>query len=167
MVVAIWRSVFTLLAAAVLTHLAVAVEAGVSSPSAMVPTPQSVPLLISMPAELSTKANAPATRPPLTWENTLLSALALSKSQNGGTAKVSMTCFPKQNLCSFAVLFKMQDGMDAMIRFTKDASGLLVQKGFCDFDRFGDTRTCIDWDTAETHREWKNPQGDWVKVGDR
>lgn len=166
MVVAIWRSVFTILVTTALTSLPAVVEAGVSRASAM-PMPSRVRLQISMLAELSTKADAPATQSPLTWENTLTSALALSKSQNGGAAKVSVTCSAQRDLCSFAVLFKMQDGLDAMIRFTKDASGLLVQKGFCDFDKFGDTRTCIDWDTAETHREWKNSQGDWVKMGDQ
>jgi hypothetical protein len=121
--------------------------------------------LASAPSGLSNETSP--SKPTLTWDNALASALALSKDQNGGVAQVSRNCPTARASCDFAVLFKMQDGLYAIMRLTVDRLGQLVRREFCDFDRLGEARTCIDWDTGETHREQKNVRGEWITASDQ
>lgn len=101
-----------------------------------------------------------------TWDEIVNGAIALSKRQNGGQLEANRGCQPEMKLCSMAIFFKANDGATMMIRKAEDVSGRTLKRDICEFNEFGDIRTCIDFDTGETSKEMKNEKKEWVKVGD-
>jgi hypothetical protein len=53
-----------------------------------------------------------------------------------------------------------------MVRRAEDPTGKTVSRDVCEFNKFGDVRICVNWDTGVSIREMKNDHGDWIKVGD-
>ena len=49
---------------------------------------------------------------------------------------------------------------------SNNIDGKVVQREVCTFNNFGDMRSCVDWDTKETHRDMKDSKGEWSKVSD-
>lgn len=101
----------------------------------------------------------------LSWEGFVDKVVTLSAQQNGGNARSGRTCQPEIKICINAVLFKM-DGVDAMIKVTRDINDKILRKEFCTFNPSGDIRLCLDWDTQRTHRDMQDSRGNWTKVAD-
>ena len=93
-------------------------------------------------------------------------AFALSARQNDGKPLHGRSCQPELKLCNAAVVFRRDDGVDVMVRRAEDPTGKTVSRDVCEFNKFGDVRICVNWDTGVSIREMKNDHGDWIKVGD-
>jgi hypothetical protein len=37
----------------------------------------------------------------------------------------------------------------------------------CEFNQFGDVRSCIDWDRGTTNRDMKDANGNWSKIAEQ
>jgi hypothetical protein len=47
-----------------------------------------------------------------------------------------------------------------------DVDNKLIEREVCMFNSFGDTRSCMNWDTQVTHKDMKDAKGNWSKVAD-
>jgi len=112
----------------------------------------------------SNNAAAPASSPP-TWDKIVEGALALSQQQNGGRPQFSRVCQPELKTCSMAITFKENDGKNAMLMTTEDATGKAISNEVCEFNEFWDNRFCVDWNTHATHRDMKDSNGNWITIG--
>lgn len=115
--------------------------------------------------------NAKAAIPPAsanneapTWKQFIEKAMALSAQQNGGKPLLNRACQPELKLCNMAIFFKL-NGHDMMVRRSEDDTGKMVSRDLCDFNDFGDVRTCVDWDSGTKIREMKNSRGEWITIG--
>jgi hypothetical protein len=93
-------------------------------------------------------------------------ASKVSLEQNNGRPRFTRGCQPEIKICNMAILYIDKNGVETMVRTTEDMSGKIFQRDVCQFNKFGDIRTCFDWDTGEKIREMKNPKGNWIKVAD-
>ena len=75
-------------------------------------------------------------------------------------------CQPELKICNNAVFLTGKDGKEIMVRTTENLLGKIVSREFCEFNDFGDVRTCVNWDTNATHRDMKDAKGNWSKVAD-
>ena len=135
-----------------------------------VPTDQSTTSQAPMQIDPSAKAAIPSTsqtKKAPEWKELVNAAFAISARQNGGKPLSGRSCQPELKLCSTAVFFKREDGVEVMLRMSEDTIGSPISRDICTFNEFRDVRTCSDWDTGALIREMKNKQGDWVKVGDQ
>jgi hypothetical protein len=108
---------------------------------------------------------ATATIKPLpNWADIVSLATKVSARQNNGTPRVRRACQPELKLCTMAILYVVQNGTERMVRVAEDLSGRIVKRELCEFNRFGDVRTCIDYDSGAKTRSMKNPKGDWIRV---
>ena len=101
---------------------------------------------------------------PPTWKAFVDMAITLSTRQNSGKPRMGRSCQPELKICNMAVFFKYE-GHDVMVRRADDAKGQLVSRDFCEFNDYGDIRTCFDWDSGKKTREMKNNGGEWVAIG--
>ena len=92
-------------------------------------------------------------------------ALELSRRQNGGTAKTLRSCQPRERICNTGVLFKM-NGKDVAVLSRQNIDGKIIQREICTYNDFDDVRSCVNWETNETHRDMKDSQGVWAKIAD-
>jgi hypothetical protein len=99
------------------------------------------------------------------WATMTDNALEISKRQNGGTAKTLRSCQPREGICNTGVLFKV-NGKDVTVLSRQNIDGKIIQREICTYNDFDDVRSCMNWDTNETHRDMKNSQGVWAKVAD-
>jgi hypothetical protein len=106
----------------------------------------------------------PASRP-RSWATMTDNALEISKRQNGGTAKTLRSCQPREGVCNTGVLFKM-NGKDVAVLSRQNIDGKIIQREICTYNDFDDVRSCVNWDTNQTHRDMKNSQGVWARVAD-
>ncbi|WP_213737078.1 ATP-dependent Clp protease proteolytic subunit [Bradyrhizobium sp. dw_411] len=111
-----------------------------------------------MQLQQATKASAP-----VSWKDFTNKAFELSRQQNGGTPKTLRSCQPEERTCATGVMFKL-DGTDAIALTRENLDGKIVERELCTFNDFGDVRTCMDWDSKETHRDMKDTKGVWTKV---
>jgi ATP-dependent protease ClpP protease subunit len=114
------------------------------------------------PPQLQQSAKAAA---PMSWEAMIGNALVLSSKQNGGSPKTVRACQPEERMCANGIVFKM-DGIDAVALSRQDMDGKIVQRELCTFNKFGDIRSCLDWDTKAKHRDMRDAKGTWTKVPD-
>jgi hypothetical protein len=63
--------------------------------------------------------------------------------------------------------FKADDGTDMLMKVTEDLNGNRPRREICSFNKYHDVRSCVDWDTGDTHRDMKNQNGEWYKVDDQ
>jgi hypothetical protein len=112
-----------------------------------------------------TQATAPAVQPP-NWSAIVDGAIRISSKQNNGKPNYVRGCQPEFKSCNSAILFKNNDGTDTMIKETEDLKGKIVEREICNFNKPGDVRTCLNWDKGTSHRDMKDPKGDWYKVSD-
>jgi hypothetical protein len=111
-----------------------------------------------MQLQPTTKASAPAS-----WNTITNRAFELSRQQNGGTPKTLRSCQPAERTCTTGVMFKM-DGADTIALTRENLDGKIVEREICTYNDFGDVRSCVNWDTSETHRDMKDSKGAWTKV---
>jgi hypothetical protein len=138
----------------------------------MVGRPDQVPSAEEPPVQSQTRTDAPLelhqdmkAAAPATWETMIDSAIAMSSSQNGGAPRTVRSCQPQAGVCATGILFKL-NGTDAILLSRQNIDGRIVEREICTFNSFGDMRSCVDWDTKATHRDMKDPSGEWSKVAD-
>jgi hypothetical protein len=119
----------------------------------------------SGPLQLQPQQQAKVSEPP-TWSNLVAGAIRASSDQNGGAPKMTRNCQPEARVCNNAVIFKGKDGTDSAVLTREDLDGKISEREFCTFNSFGDVRSCLNWDTAQTHRDMKNSKGEWYRVSD-
>lgn len=112
------------------------------------------------------RASTQATRKPKSWSDLVDLAIARSASQNGGKARTIRTCEPKFKICWNAVIFKLSNGEEGVLKITRDIDEKVIKKEFCSLNKTSDIRKCINWDTGATVRSMKDINGDWYKVSD-
>jgi hypothetical protein len=137
---------------------------------AQVPPDQAATPQPPMQLAPSTRAAIPppsGTKNVPTWNDVVHDALTISARQNGGRAQSARVCQPEIKECNMAVFFKGKDGVDMMVRLSEDLDGKTTGRSLCEFNQFGDVRTCTDWDTGVSLREMKNSHGDWIAVEKR
>jgi hypothetical protein len=59
------------------------------------------------------------------------------------------------------------DGVETVLLQRQNPEGKVIERELCTFNSFGDIRTCTDWETKATHRDMKDPSGEWTKVADQ
>jgi hypothetical protein len=99
-----------------------------------------------------------------TWENFVEMASSRSREQNGGKPDVFRVCQPELKSCATGIVFKNNKGLKTLVRRTEDAGGRTIARDFCEFNDFGDIRTCFDWDKGSKSVQMKNAQGQWIEV---
>ena len=100
----------------------------------------------------------------LDWKQFTDWALNLSRSQNNGVANTSRVCQPELKTCTTGVFFKSSDGNSTLAKVTENLDGVLIRREVCEFNQFGDIRTCLNWDTKEIHKDMKDAKGNWSEV---
>jgi hypothetical protein len=115
------------------------------------------------PTDLSPKAKASAAP---TWSEVVEKAAAASARQNNGTPQYFRVCQPENATCNTGISLKGADGLDIIVKITKDAKDKVVSRETCTFNATSDIRVCLDWDNGTTRRDMKNAQGVWYKVSD-
>lgn len=103
---------------------------------------------------------------PSDWTQVVNEATARSSSQNGGKANYARVCQPEIKICTTAILFQSGQGKSMLIRAAENIEGRVVTREICEFNDFGDVRTCVDWDTKSVHKDMKDAKGQWIKVAD-
>jgi len=101
-----------------------------------------------------------------TWENLLDRAIKLSKREHGGTPAFERTCQPEFKECINGLSFTAPDGTYMIMKVTENLDGKILKREVCSFNKFGDVRTCVDWETGEQHRDMKDKHGNWYSVDD-
>lgn len=130
-----------------------------------VPTDQQQAGLPTQLAPSVRAATAPAAAPKK-WDVFVRDAFEISAQQNGGRARTGRTCQPEMKVCITAVFFKGKDGTEVMAKSTENLAGKAIKNEVCTFNDFQDVRTCLNWEDNSIHRDMKNSQGEWIKVGD-
>jgi hypothetical protein len=138
----------------------------------MVGRPDQVPSVEGPSVQTQTRTDGPLelhqgmkAAAPATWETMIDSAIETSSSQNGGAPKTVRSYQPQAGVCTTGILFKL-NGTDAILLSRQNIDGRIVEREICTFNSFGDMRSCVDWDTKATHRDMKDPRGEWSKVAD-
>jgi hypothetical protein len=101
------------------------------------------------------------------WEDIINQAASLSAAQHNGKPLLNRICQPELKVCSMAIFFTGKDGKDSMVRTAEDSNGKLIARELCEFNQFGDVRTCVDWDRGTTHQDMKDANGNWSKIADQ
>lgn len=102
----------------------------------------------------------------LSWKQITDWAINLSSSQNNGRPNVQRACQPELKTCVTGVYFKSNDGNDMLAKVTENMNGVMVRREVCEFNKFGDVRTCLDWDTKVAHKDMKDIKGNWSQVSE-
>lgn len=132
---------------------------------AQVKTEQSTTSQLSPESLSGVQALASPQTSATTWRDIVTKALEASAAQNRGRAIVSRACQPELKTCSVAVFYRTKSQVEVMLRNTEDMTGNVVRREACEFNRHGDIRLCMDWDSGTTRRDMKNIHGEWHAVG--
>jgi hypothetical protein len=101
------------------------------------------------------------------WESLLDRAIELSKKQHDGTPDFERVCQPELKECINGLSFTAPDGTAMIMKVTENMDGKAIRREVCSFNKFGDVRTCVDWDTGKQHRDVKDKDGNWYDVDDK
>jgi hypothetical protein len=118
------------------------------------------------PPSVQSKSRATDDEPIPSWGKLLDEAVRLSKKQNGGTPDFKRVCQPELKVCINGVSFVNNSGTYMIMKVTENLDGKIIRREVCTFNKHGDVRSCLNWDTGSTHRDMKNASGDWEKVSD-
>lgn len=110
------------------------------------------------------QATAPAKEEPLTWNGLVEGAIRLSSRQNNGKPKYGRVCQPELKVCNMVIFFTSNNGTESMVKVTENLDGKIIEREICSFNKHGDIRECLNWDTKVGHRDMQNSKGDWYKV---
>jgi hypothetical protein len=116
-----------------------------------------------LPHQISPNTQATVTVPP-TWNEYFKKAIATSANQNHGQPRFFRGCQPEIKSCVWGVIYSIKGGAEASARITEDMNGKTIRRESCEFNIFGDVRTCLNWDTGVTHKDMKNVKGEWYQV---
>ena len=92
--------------------------------------------------------------------------VALSARQNNGQPRMARGCQPELKSCITGIYFKSKNDTEMLIKETEDMNGRTIRRELCEFNSFGDVRQCVDYDIGSSHRDMKDLNGNWQKVGD-
>lgn len=140
----------------------------VASPQGPAETQTGEPLqLQTSPSQVEPQIRQPTAKAAVTqsWDAMVSNAIDISSSQNGGTPTTLRSCQPQSRVCTSGVMFKL-DGVNTVLLSRQNIDGKVIEREICTFNRYGDMRSCVDWDTKETHRDMKDSKGEWSKVAD-
>jgi hypothetical protein len=101
-----------------------------------------------------------------TWENLIDRAMELSRRQNGGRPDFKRVCQPELRQCTDGLSFTAPDGTDMVMNVTENMDGKTLRREVCSFNKSGDIRTCVDWDTGERRRDMRDKNGSWYNASD-
>lgn len=124
------------------------------------------PMSSNQPMQLPSAPSQSSQGAQLDWHQIVDNAWSLSASQNGGTANSGRTCQPELKTCTTAVFFRSPQGAKMMVRISEDVNGNILKRDICEFNAFGDIRTCLDWKTKVSHKDMKDANGAWIGVED-
>lgn len=111
------------------------------------------------------RASQPKTSETPTWESLLHRATELSKKEHGGEPSFDRICQPELRECITGLSFTAPDGTYMIMKVTENMSGKTLRREVCTFNKkYGNERTCVDWDTGANHRDKKDKQGNWHQV---
>jgi hypothetical protein len=125
--------------------------------------PSSDPQLSSrFPQPNQSSANQPDAP---TWENLIDRAMELSTKQKG-RPDFKRVCQPELQQCTDGLSFRSPDGTDMVMNVTENMDGKTLRREICSFNKTGDVRTCVDFDTGAQRRDMRHKNGTWYNVGD-
>jgi hypothetical protein len=101
-----------------------------------------------------------------TWKEMLEKATALSASQHSGKPDFNRFCQPEFKTCAITLSFTLRNGREGFLKVVEDLDGKVIRRESCEFNEFGDVRSCLNWTDGTTHRDMKNVKGEWYKVSD-
>jgi hypothetical protein len=135
-----------------------------SSGASLQQTPSSGPTSILPP---QTQAVAPtsstATGVP-SWSEMVDKATQRSASQNNGKPMFDRGCQPDLKVCITSISYVDTEGNAAFLKRVEDLEGKTIAREACTLNKFGDVRTCLNWDNQTMHKDMKNERGDWIEV---
>ena len=102
-----------------------------------------------------------------TWQNLLDRAIELSKKEHDGTPDFERVCQAEFKECFNGLSFTAPDGTAMIMKVTENIDGKTIRREVCSFNKFGDVRTCVNWDTGEQRRDVKDKDGNWYNVDDK
>ena len=123
------------------------------------------PATSELPRQLSPNTQATVAAPP-TWEEYINKAINTPSNQNNGKARYFRICQPELKSCTAGVIYIIKSGAEAMARITENLNGKILSRESCEFNKFGDVRTCLNWDTGASHKDMKNIKGEWYDVSE-
>jgi hypothetical protein len=122
-------------------------------------SPEGQPMQLPIPPTTQAKAN-----PSPTWKELVSSVARLSASQNNGTPRINRVCQPEFKVCTMAIFYKNKDGVDSMLRTAEDVDGNIFKREICEFNKFSDVRTCVDWERGTVQKDMRDAKGNWSSV---
>jgi hypothetical protein len=103
---------------------------------------------------------------PTSWDDFVDAVAAASAKQNGGKPSYFRVCQPELKVCNTGISYRDKNGKDMAIKVIRDMNETVIGREVCSFNDMADIRVCFDWDRNAGHRDMKNAQGEWYKVGD-
>ena len=101
-----------------------------------------------------------------TWAEMVKAAMQTSSTQNSGRPNFVRSCQPEIKVCNNAIIFHSKAGKEMIVRTSEDLAGKVIEREVCEFNDFGDIRTCANWDSGATNKSMKNNKGQWILVGE-
>jgi hypothetical protein len=123
------------------------------------PPRQTVP---GEPVDLQPSSRASA---PPSWDTFVDSAARMSAEQNNGKPVSARVCQPETKTCTNAIIY-VSKGTEIMVKVTRDLRETIILREVCSFNKSGDIRLCLDWDSGSKHRDMQDRTGNWSKVAD-
>ena len=100
----------------------------------------------------------------MTWDSVISNAMKISDAQNSGKPRLFRNCQPELKLCNMGIMYAGPNGKDIMVRTVENANGVVIQRDICEFNTFGDIRSCKDWDTGRIGKSMKDGNGTWNSI---
>ena len=124
-------------------------------------------LIIATVAILSASSAFAATDADRKWVEYTRWAYERSAQQNGGRAIQTRGCQPELALCTLAIFYRNNKGVEVVARDTYNSRDVLIRRDVCEFNQSNDIRVCTNWDTGEVQRHMKGQNGEWALVNDQ
>jgi hypothetical protein len=99
-----------------------------------------------------------------TWSEMVEIVTQRSASQNHGKPMLDRHCQPELKVCITAISYVDNEGNVAFLKRVEDIDGKTIAREACTLNKFGDVRTCLNWDNRTFHKDMKDEHGNWVAV---
>jgi hypothetical protein len=128
------------------------------------PNQLAAPPVVNAPQQI-TPPDTQAKKSEPTWKEIVGAAVVRARRQRGpGANIVSRNCQPEYKICTNAIFFENNDGVDTMVQTVENLDGKIVRRQICEFNKHSDIRSCFNWDTGQKHRDMKGSDGKWTRV---
>jgi hypothetical protein len=128
------------------------------------PSQVAAPEPLGIPSQIPPSAQASKPPGPVPWPDMVEAAAKASSSQNNGRPQLVRVCQPELKICNNGISYVSKDGKKMILRTAEDLAGKTIEREICEFNQFGDVRSCLNWDTGVTTKGMKNEKGDWISV---